>query len=539
MTDYNGREGIYQPNIPGVQGIPTGQQCSMVDINQPTSSGSDGRCSTTMAHIAEKHQQVFESLAEELQEMGSDFFGYFNGKDCKASYRYISDVITFNSDDNLQRCLEVLREYGRNRRNGLFGFSVETDHIHVIHDCSYYGSHCRDVWRSQIEPHGTIRPVRRYNKPLWKFTITDWYDVFIYFFVQKQSVRELYIRGENGRLPTPSECLRWTGKFEAGGSLFRCCNNENATEHTGQRTKRDSGSICGYSGEEIYGKKAKSSSTFTIIKEKTKILLLKYYCSPISSIKDINEFRNDDWLINPKNKDYVNVAIDDFGKDINNYSLSEIRLVLEKGAPLFFTSMNYDTRENSFIIINDLLRYQFNDDVGEISCFLSNLVDIIDKKLPKTNTLSILSPPSAGKNFFFDMVFAICLNYGQLGFANKNNTFAFQDAPNKRIILWNEPNYESALTDTIKMMFAGDPYTVKVKHQSDCHVSRTPVIVLTNNFVPFLCDPAFNDRIIKYTWKAAPFLKDYEMKPYPMCLFDLFDYYNIKVYMLFNLLFPE
>ena len=126
------------------------------------------------------------------------------------------------------------------------------------------------------------------------------------------------------------------------------------------------------------------------------------------------------------------------------------------------------------------------------------------------------------------MIFAICLNYGQLGQANRHNVFAFQEAPNKRILVWNEPNYESSLTDTIKMMMGGDPYTVRVKHSMDTHVRRTPVIILTNNEVPFLAEKAFADRIVKFKWLAAPFLKDVEFKPYPMAFFDLLMKYNIN-----------
>lgn len=113
------------------------------------------------------------------------------------------------------------------------------------------------------------------------------------------------------------------------------------------------------------------------------------------------------------------------------------------------------------------------------------------------------------------------------GMANRHNTFAFQEAPNKRLLLWNEPNYESALTDTLKMMFAGDPFNVRVKHQSDTPVTRTPVIVLTNNVVPFMSDPAFNDRIKKYKWKAAQFLKQIDYKPIPIALFHVLDKYEI------------
>lgn len=300
-------------------------------------------------------------------------------------------------------------------------------------------------------------------------------------------------------------------------------------ERQRQNNKRISGAASTSSLDEIYGKKSRTTGKYANIKQKTKALLLKYYCSPLSAIRDVEEFRNDDILTDPKSKDYIQASFDDFGKDINNYSIRDLynNFKLYTKPPIFMASMAYGSLSESFEVIDNLLKFQFNDDEESICIFLKSLIDVLDKKLPKTNTLCVQSPPSAGKNFFFDMIFAICLNYGQLGQANRNNVFAFQEAPNKRILIWNEPNYEATLTDTIKMMLGGDPYTVRVKHSFDQHVRRTPVIILTNTTVPFMVDTAFADRIVKFKWKKAPQLKDIDFKPYPMCLFDILNKYNI------------
>lgn len=309
-------------------------------------------------------------------------------------------------------------------------------------------------------------------------------------------------------------------RSEASGSD---CDSERSENH---RTRR---AIAPTDHNEIYGKRSKTAGKYSYIKSKTKALLLKYYCSPVSSIRDIKEFRSDDVLSDPKNRDYLQSAFDDFGKDRNEMTLREIYNVLTTDGcnPIFIKSMVYGSIEDSVEWITDLLEYQFDEDQENICHFLNSLVDVLDRKLPKCNALSVLSPPNAGKNFFFDMIFALCLNYGQLGQANKYNVFAFQEAPNKRVLVWNEPNYESVLTDVIKMMMGGDPYTVRVKNQMDAHVNRTPVIILTNKLVNFLCDPAFNTRIVQFTWKAAPQLKEIDVKPNPMCLFKIFEKYNI------------
>lgn len=295
-----------------------------------------------------------------------------------------------------------------------------------------------------------------------------------------------------------------------------------------QDDKRPRRAVVGSSNNSIYGKKPRQEGKYSYIKQQAKALLIKYYCSPVSAIRDMKEFRDDTLLSDPKNKDYIQAAFDDFGKDLMEMSLRDIYNLIHNNDPKFFLSMNYGSKEESLEIIDTLIRFQCDDDDEKISIFLSAVVDIFDKKIPKCNCLLVQSPPSSGKNFFFDMLFAIAINYGQLGMANKHNVFAFQEAPNKRLILWNEPNYESAVTDTLKMMFAGDPYTVRVKHAMDTHVRRTPVFILTNNAVNFMHDTAFKDRIIQFRWKSAPFLRKVDFKPYPLCFFDLLNKYNIQ-----------
>lgn len=325
-----------------------------------------------------------------------------------------------------------------------------------------------------------------------------------------------------------AELVRWEEIYNARRSLVRSEDSGSDSECSGQTNKRSCRTAASASNYEVYGKKPKFNGKYAYIKSETKTLLLKYYCSPISSIRDVKEFRNDLMLSDPKNRDYIQSAFDDFAKDLNELTLREIYNELKGNKPLFIMSMNYGSVEESYDAIIELLKFQCDDDEEKIVIFLNALVDVLDRKIPKCNCICVKGPPSSGKNYFFDMILALCLNYGQLGQANRHNVFAFQEAPNKRVLLWNEPNYESSLTDTIKMMMGGDPYTVRVKHSMDTHVRRTPVIVLTNNTVNFMVEPAFNDRIVKFQWKAAPFLKNYEFKPYPLVFFDILNKYNVS-----------
>lgn len=514
------------PNQPGTSSI-----SRMVDENSRNSGRqlfTRRRREVSMADFARQHQEGYQDLAKEIEEMGNIFFDYVLGKTINSSWRYVTDVILFRNERDLYKIVGILCKYGRSRRNGMFGFSVEDNHIHVIHDCSFSDGTCRDIWRKQIESIGEIKPLRKEVKFIWKFTRTDWYDVFVYFFCRKRGTRQIWVRGENWKTPSDAQLVRWEEIYNTWRPMVRSEDSGSDSERERQDHKRARRSTSVSSNNEIHGKKSRKNGKFAYIRKETKALLLKYYCCPVSAVRDVKEFREDDMLCDPKNKDYVQAAFDDFGKDLIDLSLRDFYNMLKNRKPLFNTSMDYGTLEESLEWVNQLIKFQFNEDIEQISIFLTSLVDILDKRLPKCNSLCVKSPPSAGKNFFFDMIFAIFLNYGQLGQANKHNVFAFQEAPNKRILLWNEPNYCGSLTDTIKMMLGGDPYTVRVKHAMDTHVKRTPVIILTNENVNFMTNIAFRERIVKFTWKYAPFLKDINCKPYPMAFFELLNKYNIE-----------
>lgn len=79
----------------------------------------------------------------------------------------------------------------------------------------------------------------------------------------------------------------------------------------------------------------------------------------------------------------------------------------------------------------------------------------------------------------------------------------------------------------LKMILGGDAYNVNVKNKPDTSVYRTPVILLTNNRIPLMFDIAFKDRVKVYTWRQAPYLKEYLKKPYPLALYFLLHKHKI------------
>nr|QTE03800.1 MAG: nonstructural protein [Phylloscopus inornatus ambidensovirus] len=186
----------------------------------------------------------------------------------------------------------------------------------------------------------------------------------------------------------------------------------------------------------------------------------------------------------------------------------------------------YYTVDESLELIQWYLKFQMGTEEG-VTDFLQNLYYVCERVKPKFNTIVVKSPMSAGKNWFWDMIFCFYWNKGQMGNPNKFNRFAYQCCVNRRIVLWNEPNYASEETEKLKMLLGGDTMTAQIKNQPDGHVARVPVIVLTNNDVNFMYDNNFAHRLKTYHWQACEPLKQYTKKPNPMAWPAILEMYNL------------
>lgn len=162
----------------------------------------------SMAYFLRNDAEGYKLLAEEIDKVAKTFLDYTCGRESnELTGRYLSDVFLFRGRRQLDEALDILCQYGESRRRGMFGISVEEDHIHIIHDCTYSAGCCRCTFKEKIRPLGEFGPNRRYNKPLWKFTRTDWYDVLIYFFFAKRGTRKVWFRGKSWEVPTDGKLL--------------------------------------------------------------------------------------------------------------------------------------------------------------------------------------------------------------------------------------------------------------------------------------------------------------------------------------------
>lgn len=258
-------------------------------------------------------------------------------------------------------------------------------------------------------------------------------------------------------------------------------------------------------------------------------LLVKFPCCPPDAFFNIKEFYNNPNLNHlDDNCKKVRVALRNWCARIREWLINEFHDFYSSGqiSP-YFNAYSRDKKQvyydvpTSINIAEELLCYQFENDGDLISKFLWDVYAIVDKLVPKRNSMCVVSPPSAGKNFFFDAIASYFLNYGMFGTANKTNNFSWADGAGKRIVLWNEPNYETFHVEKIKELLGGDTTRIHVKYKGDQPLQGPPIFLLTNNSLNICNDPAFADRLVTYQWKSAPFLKQYNRKLNPLFFYDL------------------
>lgn len=221
VFEQSQNEGIIEPDLASVAGRKIEDPRMLAEItwfNQnviglsPTSARRDAEESTHtwgMGDIAKCTDQGFSILAKEIEEMEPRFFRFVLGENIKSTRRYLADVFVYNDIGYLPTIIDTLCEYGSTRRSGFFGFSVEErdGHIHIIHDCSYHSGTCRDIFRERILQYGFFKSRRFTSKPVFKFTRSEWYDVFLYYFVRKSGTRKIYVLGEDCKVPDYGKSL--------------------------------------------------------------------------------------------------------------------------------------------------------------------------------------------------------------------------------------------------------------------------------------------------------------------------------------------
>lgn len=481
-----------------------------------------------------------ETLDQQFENLANQIFTRLNSGTIGNSRYYIADIFNGPDSEAIASILRLL-DTARKRHGGLiFITCVEGDHIHVVHDCSFYGS-CRCWWARSIEAEAYLRKHRYQPIKIGKIEKNTWYTILLYYYKGGNSKLQIILEGEEIRLPTPTSVMGRSGIGECPGcqrilvESFTENNHPIYCQHTsGQNNKRAREAIDDIENKAKRNRKEIVKSYRITLQE----MFLKIPCSPINNIVSQIEYLNNPILASKRqnDKDFLN-EVDAWQARINKWSLHDFYTLYTNGdckpywqAKDLSVEQTYLNREQSVDVLNRLLLYQYNNDKARIKMFLEDLMYTLERLIPKRNCLVILSPPNAGKNWFVESVLSYYLNVGQIPrIINRTDSFPFQDVCNKRVAFWDEPHYEKDAVNHLLNLFAGNCFAANVKHKDCVVISVTPIIVCTNDeSLSFFSIEAFKSRIVVERWKPCPFLRNITRKPLPLAYYDLLQLYNVN-----------
>nr|AWV66973.1 Non-structural ORFs [Ambidensovirus sp.] len=436
------------------------------------------------------------------------------------------------------RCLEILRSTtwttGQRKTFAVALHDLEgthrldRSHIHVVHRCETY----RRRQTCECSGFRSFKPVG--------FTIKRVYHtatkgrgraILLYLSQRGRHVEQIGIASyakdwelHLGNVPEPCECRQDNSlDAESETAYFRGIDRHCSPFRTGEEDRdtpkatRSSGEIHRERGNKLVELGKKASKT-----------ILTWFPEDETSLRKMVNFKETFeelyWDANLAHQ-VLGVAFEDATKEWLNKPLAEMAQIRWDNANQFLHNHHdpYFSPLFSAQIMTRLLLNQFDDNIDNAKEFLTNLVAVIDKTIPKKNTFVIIGAPSAGKTYFMRSLFKLAWKYGLIRNNKKGgDSFTYQDAIGCRIVEWNEcllMGQEEV--ETAKLVWEGATAAVNVKYKSNQRLLRTPLIVTTNSSPWRLLHhnvdkKAFQDRCFLYHWKAQPWLKDLTMYPCPL-----------------------
>lgn len=523
--------------------------------------GSEFDGSTRLRYIRRLYPEAYKEL-EVLRELVVGRYVREITRQCISSTRkYSSEVYVYRDAEQHKRMLQRLSEYAICYPGKIILWTDEGDHLHVVHDCPHSNGQCRCFFRKHEDFRRDVRAPMRRLRWISEMDELDWTNVFLYFIVQKrESNSQVWIGGRLQRSPNRDEIVRW-GDMQA--------KSREILAREDSRVRRDSESQERYSedgGESIsaefqtHGKKRScdeevivsrrpggkplhvpKKTKFQRISETVHTLLNEYFALPANHIRDILVYSKEaELLFDPCAEKGYQAACDVFTRKFINLKLKDLQEIYTNALPVFYANnidpwVYYHDRKTSLKYVMDLLKYQYNDDEEQIKKFLINVRDWFNllgwEGNPKMNALCVIGPPNSGKNYFWDMFCALAYNVGHIGRVNnKTNQFALQECYGRRLVVGNEISMEEGAKEDFKKLCEGTAFNIRVKYQGDKIFTKAPVLLISNFELDICYDYHFkNVRLHTIRWNTCELLKESVKKPYPTCVFDLFEIYNIPL----------
>lgn len=513
------------------------------------SGGSEVDSRLRLRKIQKCNSEVYSKLVVQQQDLVRPYLGAIARAEPDPARSYVSRIVTIRDSDHHNRVIEALTAAGDRHVGKLFIVVDEGDHVHYVHDCAFSNRTCRCRWLQSEDVRRNVRPDLRRVKSMGELSTNDYAGIFVYFLVSKwQSFRSLWIGGAVQGLPGSDESIRWKNM---------CAESERVLAGQAERVRRNSSegdSAYEFDRESLPAideeppeKRRKTVSTrrprqskfSSVCKEITEILNT-YFTIPANHIRDI--IANDpqyQFLYDPSLEKHYYASCSLFTQQVNDFSLRDFYNFYVNKQPLFYANnldigAYYHDMKYSTDIIMKLLQFQCNYDDEVLRSFLQNLVSWFDKKgwnnNPKMNCVCIVGPPNSGKNYFWDTIAALAYNVGHIGRVNnKTNQFALQDTYNRRIVVGNEVSMEDGAKEDFKKLCEGTSFNIRVKFQGDKIFKKAPVCLISNYELIICNDPHFKDvRVKTLNWNTCDLLKESTLRPYPLCIFDILNMYNVE-----------
>lgn len=450
-----------------------------------------------------------------------DFAGRMEGV-LRNGERLVREVIKFESDEDFGNINKRFHPAGKRfnikaiAKHALPGFK----HIHVVHSCPWFNRECKCFGTN-------INFVRRKSRILKQdeLDFTFWRNQLQYlctpgkilYSIQCDSSKWSALHGikfiSNDRLDGSSR----KGEMENCDLSDQDCVDDPRRNGQGHNTSE-------HMHEQ--NKEAQRIGTGKLDEYAIEKFILNNLTTPINAFTRSAPWQKSKYrFINDEHKMVKNVILS-IRSITAQYSIDDFTKLHTTGNSLFLAingdlDSYYYNVDDSLTLLLNLLEYQMCEDRENInnnhiiSEFIIDLNNIFEKRIPKINCVEIISEPSAGKNYFIDCITAFYVNIGSIANFNRCTNFPLQDCPDRRILIWNEPNVESSALDTCKMLFAGDPCPARIKYRDDVIIYKTPIIVTSNKNV-FPQTKAFNDRMLRYHWRTCDWLKTCLKYPHPM-----------------------
>lgn len=544
----------------------TGEQSSSMgeDLVRCDHFGGGSEFDTTprLRHIRRRFPEAYKELDVLRELVVGRYVREITRQSINSTRKYTSEVYVYRDADQHKRMLSRLSEYAISYPGKIILWTDEGDHLHVVHDCPHSNGQCRCFFRKSEDFRRDVRaPMRRYRF-VSEMDELDWTNVFLYFIMQKrESNSQVWIGGRLQRSPDRDEIIRW-------GDLQT--KSREILDREASRVRRDSEQEERYSqdgGESIseefqtLGKKRRLSeetgaisrrpggkplhvpkkSKFQRISETVHTLLNEYFALPATHIRDILVYQEEaQILFDPCCEKAFQAACDVFTRKFIKLKLADLEEIYSNALPVFYSNSvdpwtYYHDRTTSLKFVNDLLKFQFQDDEEKIKQFLINVREWFNlngwDNNPKMNAVCVIGPPNSGKNYFWDMFCALAYNVGHIGRVNnKTNQFALQECYGRRMVVGNEVSMEDGAKEDFKKLCEGTAFNIRVKYQGDKIFTKAPVLLISNFELDICYDFHFKDvRLHTIRWSTCGLLKESTKKPYPTCVFDLFKLYNVSI----------